>query len=121
VVTRPISEAWGLREMTEADTLLSLDPSSQQEGSGSAVPQNIVFLNASAVFLGILADAIAVHLDYCYSWNSADHGSGLNVCLGREGRGIREPKVLDQASHAHCKPELGKHESELPIAMFTSL
>jgi hypothetical protein len=52
-MARPISEAWGLREMTEADTLLSLDPSPQQEGSGSVMPQNIVFLNASAVFLGI--------------------------------------------------------------------
>ncbi len=62
-----------------------------------------------------------MHLDYFYSWNNAKHGSGLNACLGRAGRGIREPKVLDQASHAHCKPELGKHESELPIAMLTSL
>jgi hypothetical protein len=69
----PPSNFWSVGLRDDGDgRLLALDPSSAafagQEGSCSAVPQNIMFLNG----------------------NHGRHGSGLNACLGREQRGIKE-------------------------------
>jgi hypothetical protein len=91
----------GVGRMTENATFWLLTPASvlwRTRGVLLCRAQTIMFLNASATFLGILADALKVHLN-CHSWK---RGSGLNACLGREHRGIRE-LLGPQATSTHAR------------------
>jgi hypothetical protein len=99
-MARPISERGVGRDDGDCHILLLAPASGLWRTRGVLLcrAQTIMFLNASATFLGILADALEVHLD-CYLWK---HSSGLNACLGREHRGIRE-LLARQATPTHTR------------------